>query len=59
MMQKWMDAQRRFELWERLCQLTDELQAIAHFWWELDPYMQPQTAEDAEQHPNNDGKLLP
>jgi len=59
MMQQWMNAERRFELWERLCQLIDEMQAIAHFWWELDPHMQPQSADDAEEPPHSDGKLHP
>ena len=50
MMHQWMNAQRRLELWQRLCQLSDELQAIAQFWWELDPDMQGPTADDVEPH---------
>lgn len=51
MMEQWMNAERRLELFDRLWTIIDELQAIAHFWWELDPDMQARRAplEDVQQ----------
>ncbi len=34
-----MRAQRRAELWERLCRLSDELLELSWLWWEDDPEM--------------------
>jgi len=36
--QNWQAA-RRAKLWERLCQLSDELQELACLWWDEDPEM--------------------
>lgn len=54
-----LDSERRLELWERLCQLSVDLQSIVHFWWQLDRELQCHLAPEPEERGDSDGKMHP